>query len=292
MGAAYAFNQGLKAIWQNKRIWFFFYGLNLLFAFFVDFPLRRLVFHYFGHSKSLEILLTRFDFMALTNFLRDSSSGISVLSAFFLLLVFVYWLLLYFFAGGSYYVYLFPKRDRSFPAFFQMSAFYFGSMLRLLLFFLLFGIGLLFLHLLLLQGLGMLKSHISNEITSSLLRVGFLSIMAVVFMFFKMLFDYARATVVLLNERSALVALGKSIGFVLKHFFSAIGLFYLILLSGFFLFLVYVPLKLHVSDLGTDSVLFIFAIQQIFILLQTAVRLQFYAAQGIYLKTELLALDY
>ncbi len=286
MGPTHAFNIGFLSIWQNKRIWLFYYGLNFLFAFLVMYPFRLLFFHYFSHSGSLLRLLQHFDFMALTNFARDSGSGLLVIFSVFLLLALIFWLLQYFFAGGAFYVYLFPERDRSFPSFFQMSARYFAPMFRLFLFSLLFGVGVILIYLILIQGLGALKPHLSNEITSSLLRASILAITGIIFLFFKMIFDYAKAELVLSAGNSAVRSLFRAIRFVAGRFFSTLGLFYLILLSGLFLLLLYLPLDRLMLDWTADSAVLLFLFQQIFMIIQTAIRLQFYAAQGNYLKME------
>ncbi len=286
MGPTHAFNIGFLSLWENKRIWLFYYGLNLIFAFLIVYPFRVLFLNYFSHSESLPDLLQNFDFMALTNFARDAASGLTVLFAVFLLLALVFWLLQYFFAGGAFYVYLFPERNRSFPSFFQMSARYFGPMFRLFLFSLVFGIVVIVIHLILLRGLAALKPHLSNEITSSLLRGGVLLITGIIFLFFKMIFDYAKAELVLSARRSAVSALFRASGFVQKHFFSTMGLFYLILFSGFFLLLIYLPLNHLVLNSTANSAILLFLFQQVFVIFQTGIRLQFYAAQGNYLKME------
>ncbi len=284
MEPARAYNLGFLAIWKNKRVWLFFYGLNFVLALLVAYPLRVLISGYFAHSGSLQKLVVQFDYMALVNFLRDNGSALSVLFAVFFLVGLVYWLLHYFFAGGALGAYLLPEREKTFPEFFRMSAFYFPPMFRLFLFSLVFILFTIVIHLLLLQGLAGLKPHISNEILSSFLRASVWGVTALIFLFFKMIVDYAKASVVLSNRRSALTGLVEAFRFAAKHFLATTGLFYLIILTGLLFFLLYLFLNRILWSDTQNAIGLIFVFQQILVLIQTAIRLQFFAAQGHFLK--------
>ncbi|HDL78517.1 MAG TPA: hypothetical protein ENH09_02960 [Bacteroidetes bacterium] len=274
-----AFVEGLKLVLRYRKYWFLLYGFNLLFALIAAYPFRILVRRYFGHSLSAGAFLTQFDFMALTNFLKDNAPALSVMTALLVVIGLFYWIFQYFFAGGLYYLFLNEDAPKDLPNFWKMAAIYFGRFMRILLIGVILWIVVLFIYFGLLEGLSVIKKHLFNEIFSSLLRGGILAIVLVIILFFNMLLDYTKTFLVLDEQSSVLKSFLKAIGFVFKHSLNTLSLYYLVSLAGAFLIVSYLLGSTFFNGEQAVSLLILFGIQQILIFLKIGLRLEFYASQ-------------
>jgi hypothetical protein len=99
------------------------------------------------------------------------------------------------------------------------------------------------------------------------------------FLFFQMIFDYARIKTVTEGSRNALQTTKDTFIFVFKNIGSTMGLFYLLLFVNFVLTIVYIILKEIVPQTSAVSITAIFIIQQMFIFSFIWIRCWLYSSQ-------------
>ncbi|MCJ7581224.1 MAG: hypothetical protein MUP98_11905 [Candidatus Aminicenantes bacterium] len=100
-----------------------------------------------------------------------------------------------------------------------------------------------------------------------------------VFLFFQMIFDYARIKTVIEDSRSVLQTTKDAFIFVFKNFGSTMGLFYLLLLANLILTVVFVFLREIIPQTTAVSIFVVFLVQQIFICSFIWVRCWLYSSQ-------------
>ena len=101
----------------------------------------------------------------------------------------------------------------------------------------------------------------------------------VLFLFFQMVFDYARIKTVIEDSRSILQTTKDAFIFVFKNIGSTMGLFYLLLLTNLVLIVVYILLKEIIPQTSAVSIIAIFIVQQIFIGFFIWIRCWLYSSQ-------------
>ncbi len=284
MKAMNSFQDGLKLVISHLKYWIVFYAFNLVFAAIIAYPAHVLISRYFGHSLRAENFLNQFDFMATVNFLRDNASGLSAIAATLLILGLFYLLLQYFLMGGIYSIYIQEEPPSDLPNFWKLCAEYFGRFFRILLIWLLLLMIVVFVYFLLIGVLNSIKSHIFDEILSSLMRGSVLFVVAMLFLFFDMLIDYTKTFLVLDNHRSVLLSFGKAINFAFRHLGSVTLLYFLLILSAVFLIAAYLFGSHFFDGRSWLFIAILFALQQVFIFLRVGLRLQFFASQIVLVK--------
>ena len=100
-----------------------------------------------------------------------------------------------------------------------------------------------------------------------------------VFLFFQMVFDYARIKTVIEDSRSVLQTTRDAFIFVFKNIGSTMGLFYLLLLANLVLTVVFIFLKEIIPQTTAVSIFAVFLIQQIFICSFIWIRCWLYSSQ-------------
>ena len=99
------------------------------------------------------------------------------------------------------------------------------------------------------------------------------------FLFFQMIFDYARIKTAIEDRRSVLQTTKDAFIFVFKNFGSTMGLFYLLLLANLILTVVFIFLKEIIPQTTAFSIFSVFLIQQIFICSFIWIRCWLYSSQ-------------
>ena len=100
-----------------------------------------------------------------------------------------------------------------------------------------------------------------------------------VFLFFQMVFDYARIKTVIEDRRSVLQTTKDAFVFVFKNIGSTMGLFYLLLLTNLVLTVVFLFFKEIIPQTSAFSIFIFFIIQQIFICSFIWIRCWLYSSQ-------------
>ncbi len=68
---------GLKNSWAQKKMLFFLYGINLLFAYLVSLPFAAMVEQALDQTAMADKLLQAFDFTALATLIQEYGRGVS-----------------------------------------------------------------------------------------------------------------------------------------------------------------------------------------------------------------------
>jgi len=92
-------------------------------------------------------------------------------------------------------------------------------------------------------------------------------------------FDYAKIRMVVDDRISALFASWAGVKFVFKHFLWTAGLYILLSLIGVILIVLYALVESAIDQTGYWTIVFVFLIQQIYILARLCLKATFYASQ-------------
>ena len=92
-------------------------------------------------------------------------------------------------------------------------------------------------------------------------------------------FDYARIVTVIEDRRSMLLAALRGIGFVLSHPRATLGLYLMMAVVSLTALLIYAFVAPGIAQTGAVSVLFAFAVSQLFLMVKTAIRVSLLAAE-------------
>lgn len=92
-------------------------------------------------------------------------------------------------------------------------------------------------------------------------------------------FDYAKIRMVVDDRISALFAFWAGVKFVFTHFLSTVGLYIFLSLIGIILIVLYALVEGAIDQTGYWTIVFVFLIQQIYILARLGLKATFYASQ-------------
>ena len=290
MKAFINFVKGFHISRKNLRMVVFMLVINLLFSLILAIPMYTSLDESIGRSEVGDRMVKGFDYIWWEEF-RDQSIGIetsfspsiigkgAVLDNFVYLIHFgethlptviivfgaLYILLHTFLSGGI--VSILGKDN---PVF-SIKSFFSGAGKFASRFFLLMIISWVFFFLVI-----SLKDFLSSQVTTlsntanSEIFPFYLSLISsifvyAVFLFFQMIFDYARIKTVLEDNKNVLETTRDAFLFVFKNIGSTLGLFYLMLLANIALTIVFIFLKEIIPQTNAVSIITVFLIQQIFI---------------------------
>lgn len=269
---------GFRKMWLNKPMVFIFYLANLFFGLLLMFPFRSSVSSFIGDSLMGRKLGGSIDMDFLFELLKYNQGSIPSIMSVAAVALFAYWLVNLFLSGGV--LAIFAGEDKyTAPDFWSSAANYFGRFFRLAL-----G-SIIVLAALMLMPLavnGIERLFFGNDPYEWIsywgrwLRVtlGFLGILV-----FFMIFDYARIYTVLTNEKKIRTALLEGIRFVLGNFRRSFTLIVALFLIGTIALLGYNQAADMLSSPNAMVVLFLLALQQLFIFFRMMLRLALYAGE-------------
>ncbi len=290
MKAFLNFIKGFHISRKNFRMVLFLLVVNLLFSLILAIPMYTSLEESIGQSEVGDRLVKGFDYIWWEEF-RDQSKGIETsfspsiigkgavldnfvhlihfgethLSSVFLVFGALYILLHTFLSGG-----IISVLGKDIPVF-SIRRFFSGAGKFASRFFLLMIISWIFFFLAItFRGfLSSLVSSVSDTSRSEIFPF-YLSLISsifvyAVFLFFQMVFDYARIKTVTEDTRNVLQTTKDAFIFVFNNLGSTMGLYYLLLLTNLVLTVVYILLKEIFPQTSAVSIFVIFIIQQTFI---------------------------
>lgn len=300
-----SFLQGWKRVNQFKKMWLFIFLVNIIFALILAFPMQKTLQDSFGNSLVEDNMRKEFDYGWYRHF-QYEGKGLS--GAFFafvggwgavvenldrlvtgelfsqhyslMALGIIYLLLNIFFMGGIIGLYNTPDTKFTIAQFLSQAGTYFGRFFRLFVISLPFYIFLVY----------MLRARLTMSIFTSmidknvewpsfLMSLGVNILALFLLCLINMIFDYAKISTVVQQGKSMLRQTGRAIKFVFKNFSKTLRLYYLIFIVGIILVAIYALIESHFDQTILASLIFIFLIQQLFILGKIWIRLTFYASQ-------------
>ncbi|MBN1222879.1 MAG: hypothetical protein JXB23_06490 [Candidatus Aminicenantes bacterium] len=282
-----SYGQGVGRSVQEMKMAVLLWVCNAFFASSLYFLVSGYLKNALGSSSIAEDLVRRFDFGIFIELLIHKGGAVrTIISAALVLGVLYFWVSV-FLHGGILHTLVRSrnagdgdeKPRRISRVFFEGAGKYFGRFFRLTLYSLLLWVGGAVLFLLF---NAVLKPFTANGLNEKLVfYLVALRVIIGVFLFFliRMILDYARVMIVRQDMRHVFRALLKSVGFVFTRLGKTLGLYYLLVLTGVVLFLIYWGVQSLIPTYSFVSIMLAFLVGQIFILSRGWLKVLFQAAQ-------------
>jgi len=261
----------------------FIFGLALFYLFF------RLLTWTIGNSVLADRLLEGFDFSVFFELLVHHDESINLLLTVGFVLILLYFLVSIFLYGGILSILTLPpeakeERRRLAQTFFQGAGKFFGRFFRLSIYALILWVAFILINLLL-NSLGkFLTGNGSNE------WIGFyffwIRVAIGLFLVFliRMILDYSRIEIVILDSRAVFLSLFKAIKLVFQKFGKTLALYYLLVLTGITVIIVFWLAKPYLPAFSSPwmTMLIAFLVAQLFIAFQGWLKIAFQSAQLVF----------
>jgi len=273
---------GVRRANSSVRLVLLLYAINLLIAAPIALGLRATLAAAFGGSTGPESLIQGFDFTVFQDFMNRHGDELRPLFRQLIGFAFVSMLLSTFLAGGMLSSLREPGGRFRAETFFRDCGKYFARFFRL---FLIFGVLLTLLTLVLSVGLGavftQMADNADSEVTAfaALIGVGLAFVLPI--MLLMMAADYAKIITVTNDARSIAGATRDAFRFILKNFFSAVGLQVALLVLLFLLVAAYWAIEGSIGMTSPLSIAVVFLIQQLFMILRMWNRVTFFSGEMI-----------
>ncbi len=240
-----------------------------------------------GQSALAENLLEKFDTGLFLEMLIHNPTPLAIMIKVMAVLAFLYYGLSLFLTGGILHVLLSPseiagnelRRRRLAPAFFQGAGRYFGRFFRLEICSLILWAGFIVFQFVFNAAAKPLTSDGANEKMLYYMfwvRVG---LSLILIFFIHMVLDYARIIIVRTEASRVLRSLWDAWRFVFKRLFRTMALYYILLITGGIIFLIYWGIHSRLPGGSLFPIWLAFFVGQIFILSRGWLKIAFQSAQ-------------
>ena len=237
MGIFGIFLNGIKKTLDNLRMWFILFGVQLVFAIVLLWPLGCQLDKMLGHSLMGQEILRGIGAQTFFEFMIGHIQTVSLELNLVWIVGLIYLVTSIFLNGGILGIFVRDEKGFSAHLFFGNAGRYFGRFLRLFLFSIVFIIA----ALLIIDGLGALFNRIAGD--SEPLRIAFwaikMGILLFLLFFINMIFDYAKIGTVFRDRRGMFKTALQSWGFVFQYLGRTLKLYYLVALLGVLFFVIY-----------------------------------------------------
>jgi hypothetical protein len=296
--------KGFNIIKKNVRLVVLLFIVNLLFSLILAVPMYTALQESMGQSEVGERMARGFDFLwweefrdlsrglestfspsvlgkgaVLDNFVNLINWGEASLPPVILFFVFFYIIVHTFLSGGVLTVLKSDPPQFSLRFFFAGAGKHFIRFVLLLLLSSIFFLAVFGLQGFFFQIVDSVSETARSEIPPFYLALVFSALTYVLFLFFQMVFDYARITTVIEDRRNILLSTRDAFGFVFKHLGSTLGLFYLLLLANLGTTVIYILIKEILPQSSAFTVSAAFVVQQLFICAIIWIRCWLYSSQ-------------
>jgi hypothetical protein len=272
-----AFKNGLLNAWNERKMLFWLYGFNFIFAYLLTLPIVMMLSNALEGTTAAENVLEAFDLTILHTIIAEYGSGLTI-SRLLITIGLFYFVLNIFFAGGVLELFVEEKR-------FQLSDFfsgcveYFNRFLKLFLILLLFLVGVFIVNLLLSDLSGLLTESAATEHAGILLFVLRMVIVVFLLALTNMIFDYAKIMIVVNDYYDMIKTVKLTLLFVMMSLFKTVGLYVLFFLTAVMIGCIYLFIA-SLIDISNGIMVFIFFIlSQIYMLAKILIRISFFAGQ-------------
>jgi hypothetical protein len=281
-----SYSLGLKKASLQGKMALVLWAFNLLFAAVVYFVGRGYFVNALGQS-ALGEALKRFDAGLFLEMLTHNAAPLGIVIKVIVALAFFYYWVSIFLTGGILNVLLSnrestgaePARPRFAAAFFQGAGRYLGRFFRLEVYSLILWVGFLLFQWGIWILAGLLTSDGTNEKMMEYVFWAWLGIDLVLIFFILMILDYARIIIASADTNRAWRSLWGAAGFIFKRLFGTLALYYLLLITGAAIFLVYWGVQSRVSTGSPAAIWLAFLIGQAFIISRAWLKVAFQAGQ-------------
>jgi hypothetical protein len=276
----------IDAILEPKMM-FVLWLRNFIFGLFIFYLLLRLLSGAMGKTVFAESL--SFDINILFDLLVHHGQSYSMIISAGIILIVLYFLVSIFLYGGILSILTLPpeakeEKRRFAQIFFQGAGKYFGRFFRLSIYSLLLWAVFILINLLL-NPLGkLLTGDGTNERTAFYLLWIRLAIGLFLVFLIRMILDYSRIEIVILDSRSIFLSLFKAIKFVFQNFGKTLALYYLLVLTGIALISVFWLLKSYLPSFSSPwlTILVPLVVAQLYIFFRAWLKIAFQSAQLVF----------
>jgi hypothetical protein len=272
-----AYKKGLEMAWKEKRMLFWLYGFNLLFAYLITMPVAMMISNALAKTTTADKVLTAFDFTTLVTIIDIYGKGINMgrmITTFGIL----YLIINIFFAGGILKIFIEEKKF-SLKEFFSGCVEYFSRFLRLFLFSLMFIIIAIIFYLAISSLFSLFTENATTEHAPLLLFILKILITGIMLAIINMLFDYARIMTIVNDFYGMYKTIKQALMFVMMSVRQTVSLYFLYVITLIVILLIYLFVESFISVTGWLTILIFFLWTQLFVISRMWIRMSFFAGQ-------------
>jgi hypothetical protein len=275
---------GVLDVIKNIKFVLFLYILNIFFSLIIALPFKSLLEKAFAASKISEKLLNEFNFTVFIDFIINYGKEFSSIMSNFLPIAFFYFFFNLFLTGGILSIFKTDNRKFDFKSFFPDCTKYFPRMIKQFLINFIFSLILILIFAAFI--IITIAIHDGNQPTFfSMLPIIILA--CILLGLFLLVMDFGKVIIVEEDSRKIFITVLNSIKFVVKNILGILSF----ILPLLFLFILGIIGYLYISNIVIINsvwiIIFVFFIQQIFIILRVAFRIVFYSCYYSFYKMKL-----
>ncbi len=272
-----AYKNGLIMAWKEKKMLFWLYGFNLLFAYLITMPVSMMLSNALDKTTAADKVLAVFDFTTLVTIVDNYGKGVS-LGKTITTLGILYVLVNIFFAGGILKIFIEEKKF-SLKEFFIGCVEYFNRFLRLFLFSLIFIIIAIIFYLAISSLFNLFTENAATEHLPISLFILKILLMGIMLAIINMLFDYARIITIVNDFHGMYKMIKQALMFVMMSARKTMALYFLYVFTLIIFLLIYLLVESFISVTGGLTILIFFLWTQIFMISRIWIRMSFFAGQ-------------
>jgi hypothetical protein len=272
-----AYKNGLWNALNEKKLLFWLYGFNLLFAYILALPVSMMIANALDKTTTADRLLQAADITVLITFMMEYGKSISFVQLLTAIGI-LYIIFNIFFAGGILKTFVEEKKFEL-SDFFSGCIEYFNRFLRLFLISLIFFILIIILNFLLSKFFGIFTKDATTEHLPFILFFLRVLILSFLLAFVNMLFDYAKIMTVVNDFYGMFKTVNQAFIFVMMSMRKTIGLYMLFLFTAIILMAVYLFIESLLNVTSGLMVLIFFIWTQIYMISRVWIRMSFFAGQ-------------
>jgi len=272
-----AYKNGLSAAWREKKMLFWLYGFNLLFAYLITLPLSAMLSKALDKTLAAENVLQAFDFTIYSTIMNQFGKGVN-LGRTISTIGILYIIVNIFFAGGILKIFIEEKKFRLID-FFNGCVEYFNRFLRLFLFSVLFIIIAVITYLLISKLFGLLTENSATEHLPIILFILKIFIVGIMLAMINMLFDYAKIMTVVNDYHGMFKTVKQAMMFVMMSPKKTMGLYFSYLFTVILFMIIYLLIESFIPVTGWLTILIFFLWTQIFMISRIWIRISFFSGQ-------------
>ncbi len=275
-----AIRSGLKKVNNNLHFIGLLWIINIAFAMILSMTLFRLLNTDLSGSLVGDSLLQGFEYRWYQEFFFKYQTTLEMFTNTLIIVGSIYILIQTFLLGGLLSVLHSSERKTLFIDFFYGGVRYFFRFFKILLLSMLFYLGLFFVN----RWGTAATENLLGASESEILRISVIVVryilLALIFFFLNIIFDYAKISIVVREERKVMKEWWGAVKFTVSNAGTTIGLFVLLFIFGVGIFGIYYFLEDIFQPVSSYGMIFlVFVLHQIYIGARIWLRMLFYASQ-------------
>jgi len=284
-----SYGGGIKEATLQPKMIFVLWLRNFIFGLAIFYFFFRFLTKTIGNGVLADNMLTRFDFNVFFELLFHHGDSINMLFSVGFVLILLYFLVSIFFYGGILSILTLPpeakeERSRFAQTFFQGAGRFFSRFFRLSVYSLILWAAFIIINSLLKPVGKFLSGGGTNEWMAFYFFWIKLAIGLFLVFLIRMILDYSRFEIVILDSRAVFLSFIKTIKFVFQQFGKTLALYYLLVLTGIAVITVFWLLRSHLPSYSSPwlTMLVAFVVAQLFIVFQSWLKIAFQSAQMVF----------